>query len=272
MQNREALFRTLLAAVTVFCIILIFAMFRHLKKAEFDFNDKKAEMIKENLDLKDNLSSLKERTERETKASKFLEEENKKLKQEYSYRVDVLTGENVSLVKKVKELEEKPLVERLKDALEVEQDEKVKEYLEKVLYNLVLIRSGKTVEADEPPIVTAAAGKSATGGSVASQLAPQIEESETVQAELQPLPTAGINGKIVSVDRKDNLIVVDLGRRDNINEAQRCIIIKDGKEIASSKIISVRYRVSAAFVDDIRYAYSMRNINEGDEVLVVQEE
>jgi hypothetical protein len=85
------------------------------------------------------------------------------------------------------------------------------------------------------------------------------------------LPSARKTGKVLSVDAKDNLLVIDLGRQDDVKQGNRCIILKDEKEMASGEVISVRYNVSAVFVDDLKFNNKISNIKEGNTALIKEE-
>ena len=79
---------------------------------------------------------------------------------------------------------------------------------------------------------------------------------------------AGKNGEILLVDKNCNLVIIDLGQREGVKEKDRLKILKDGKEIAEATVIGVRYRASAAFVDEIEHRHNIRNIENGDAVLI----
>ncbi|MCQ9207515.1 MAG: hypothetical protein NG740_06530 [Omnitrophica bacterium] len=76
------------------------------------------------------------------------------------------------------------------------------------------------------------------------------------------------NGEILLIDKNCNLVIIDLGRREGVKENDRLKILKDGEEIAEATIIGVRYRASAAFVDEIEHRHNIRSIQKGDEVLI----
>jgi hypothetical protein len=59
-QGKNPLVEVAVAIVCVFLIILALSSFRNSKKMELEFNEKKATLVKENLDLKDRLDSLQE--------------------------------------------------------------------------------------------------------------------------------------------------------------------------------------------------------------------
>lgn len=149
---------------------------------ELEFNEKKATLIKDNLDLKDRIQSLeeiaskktnalvvveKEKTELEAKL-KTLREENEKLsnnykelklsytaltskKEDFVRQFEELNEKNQYLSERISELENSPLVQRIKEALPQEQNEKIKTVLENALRNIELIQQGRPI--DLGPIV-----------------------------------------------------------------------------------------------------------------------
>ena len=152
MQSKKSLLWALLISVSIFCVILSFLMYRHLKEKELEFNTNKARLIKENMDLKDNVSTLKDELVKQAEAVTHLGEENQKLKDEYVGVVDKLREENAAFGARIKELEGRPLIQQLRDAAYNEDNENLRKFLEKVLYNIVLIKSGKSIEL-EPTVV-----------------------------------------------------------------------------------------------------------------------
>jgi hypothetical protein len=278
MKNLNVLISAVLIILAVIAIIAASLVFRSVSVKESEFNRIKADLIKENLDLKDRIDNLLKITtekegiiiENQLKISEkdekiaFLKEEKNAIKSEldmlkkrtqeientYSIKLDALKQENEFLTKKVSELEKlerRPTLEQLKEALAKQEDEKVKKILEEVGYEVEIVEPGEPVEL-EPIVVNS--GDTGSGG---------FNNSFANQENA---------GEILSVDVKNNLIAISMGRKDNLEEGQRCLILKDGKRIASAEIISVRYRISAAFVDDIEYTYSINSLEKGDSVLV----
>ena len=268
MYSKKALLGTILLSVTIFSIILAGSLYRYLKKVESDFKSKEAALVKENIELEDELGYMREEIMKKAATLTLLEEENENLKHKYSIEFETLKEENMVLAQRIVQLEERPLIEHLRDAVNTERNRKVRKFLEKVLYNIVLVKSGKNVEMK--PIVVATKDEEVvpepmeTGKrTTEAKMKPEPEE-----VERQPSFPAGKKGKILSVDRRFNLIVINLGRNDNVKEEDRCVVLKDDKVIAGARIINLRYRVSAAFVDEMESGYSIRKIKEGYEVLI----
>lgn len=267
-QNKNTALSYVLISITVFCIILTASLYNYLKKSRLEFNEKKALFIKENLDLKDSSSSLQEAVaKKEIEIGVFKEEkesvenqlnlakeEKKILEKEYIEQMEEFTKENVSLENKIKEIKERPIEEQLAESIAKEENENLKKVFEAALSNLELIKEGK-----EPQF-----------GPAETVLKPDTKEFQLKPEEETEMKTllSEITAEVVSVDRKTNLIVINLGRRNNIKEGDRCAILKDEKDIAHAEIIGVRYRTSAAFVSEMRYNYNLNDIEKGDRVLI----
>jgi len=76
-------------------------------------------------------------------------------------------------------------------------------------------------------------------------------------------------GEVISIDKNCNLVVISLGRKDGIEKDTRCRILKNGEKIAEATIIGVRYRTSAAFVDEVQFKHHISNIEPGDQILII---
>ena len=236
-------------------------MFNHLKKVEMDFNTQKAMLVKENMDLKDNVEMLRGEVMEQARRLMSLQKDNNVLRAKYAIESEVLKEQNSILLRQVNELREKPLVEQVKDALQGEKDRKMKKFLEKVLYSIVLVKSGKSIELE--PIVVAKEQAPSPEKRAQEVKKPKIEKPSTPAI-------AGKKGKVLSIDRRYSLIVIDLGKRDDIKEGDACTVLKNSEEIAFARIISVRYKVAAAFVSEMNYKYNIRDIEEEDDVVIAK--
>lgn len=255
-----------LISACVFSLFLAVSSYRQVKTAEDKFNKEKAALIKEGMDLQDRIDSLtkelKEKTAalvvvetgRKVTAEKImmLEDENKNITKRYLKKIEELKSEKDLLAESVESAKKTPLTQVLKDALFGEENEKIKKLLNDTLYKIEMIKAGKAVDLE--PIVV-------TGG-----ISAQAKEMQPVEGIAEKK-----TGRILSVDSKNNLIVIDLGYRDNIKENERCAVLIDEKEIASANIISVRHRISAAFIDEVKYGYVINDVKEGSKVSVIEE-
>lgn len=274
MREKNILAWTLSLSIVIFCLALIFSLLHQLKVKEFEFNERKAVLIKENLSLKESFASLEKTISQNEGAMAALEkekesieknltsfkEENEKLKIEFAEHVEILEMENTSLNQRIKELEEKPLEMHLREALYKEENKDARGFLERMLYNLELIKSGKSIELE--PIVVE--GKPETAPPV-----PEEKPQELPDMISEKIIPSGKEAEVLSVDKKYNLLVVNLGRKDNIQKGEQCIILKDDKKIATARVISTRHKVSAAFVDEIKSGYSIDDIKEGDKAIIL---
>jgi len=266
MENRNTFFIAILISVCIFCIALGIFLFRHVKKIEFDFNEKEAALITENMDLQDRIEKVQETIKEKTKEINTLkkekeklsgrvqsaEEENEKLSKAHAERVGKLEEERELLHREIKTLKEMPITGLIRKAIAVEEDENIKKVLERTLRNMELVKSGNFIGL-EPIVVTEEGG---------------IEGFEGPKAAMTALHHKKRTGKILSIDKRNNLIVISLGTGNEIEEGRRLIILKSGEEIASAEIINSRYKISAAFIDDIKYGYTINDIREGYKVLV----
>lgn len=266
MHNKSTTITVVLIASFVFFLFLGISSFRNVKKAELDFNQKKAILVKENLDLKDRFDSLQETIIQKTEALSVVEKEKAALEEQLnvlkkaamSFRVasnkelEALKKKTLALNKKISVLENSSIVQKIKKAIGREENESIKKVLEDSIDKIDMIREGKSVNL-EPIIITKK--ESATPPSVK-------EKNEAIQAK------EGKDGIVLSVDRKNNLIVINLGHNDGVKEGYRCEILKDGQAIGSGETMSARYKVSAVFIDDFQYKATMDDIKEGFKVII----
>jgi hypothetical protein len=259
MQDKNRLIGVALIAVCAFSIVIAISSFRSLKKMELEFNEKKATLVKENLELKDRIDSIQQMVAQKTEAAgvfdkekkiienqlKSLKDENEKLIFGTNEHIDTLKRKNAILKKRVASLENSPIVQRIKEAIQVEDNDNVKEVLADAVNKIEMVMAGKSVSL-EPIVVT------------------KIQQTGAVSS----VTAEGKTGVILSIDKKTNLIVINLGRKDDVKEGDRCKIFKNDLEIARAQIINIRYRISAAFVDDIKYKYTINDIGENQKVII----
>ena len=263
MQNKSTLFSAILITVCVFLLVITISTFRSLKKMELEFNEKKATLVKEGLELKDKLNSLQEDFNKKAASVGVIEKEKKELESQidqikeeqgkiissYTQELDALKKKNEFLKKSISALERSPLITRIRAAIMKEDNEDIKKLLQNTLDKIELIKSGKSVNL-EPIVVT--------------------KKEDSAAAEYATMKPEGREGAIISLDPKNNLMVINLGTKDNLKEGNRCKILRDGQEIAQAEILSVRYRIAAAFIDDIQYRYTINDIKEGYKVVVTE--
>lgn len=276
MHNNNVLLIAVLVVICLLLGVLAFSYSKDLKKTELAFNEKKAVLVKENLDLKDRLDSLQkiisEKTESLTATAKeksavqeqldALVEKNKELMTSYTAKLEVLSREKEALRKKVLNLDKSPVIERIKDILKKEENDNIRKVLEDVLNKLELIKEGKPVNL-EPIVVTK---NEVLTTSPVIEPAPQKEEK--IEEARKVIEQQEKSGTILSVDRKNSLIVISLGRKEDVAEGYRCKILNNDEEIASAEVVSVRYRIAAAFIDNILGKHSMNDIKEGLKVTI----
>ena len=265
--TKKTIIVAILISLCIFSIFFSLSLFRHFKTAETKFNNEKASLIKENISLQDQLESIKKDIKVKTDAVTVLESEKKSLLDQiksteedskkldkryaelYGGRIGALKKENSSLRNRMLNIGKAPLADFIKNYMGKEENENIKKVLAEALRKVELIQTGKVVNLE--PIVVA---------------------ENNAQATTEPASSlgnvAGKAGKIISIDRDNNLIVVDLGRADDVKAGQRCMVMHGDKEIGSGEIISTRYKMSAAFINDIKYKYTFSDIKESDKVLI----
>lgn len=278
LPNNKNLLNMALSGACVICIVLAGYLFNHSRSIEFDFNEKKAALLKDNLDLRDRISSLEDALKQKTSSSAALEDQRKaveselvslkaegeKIKQDYNKLnedyvsllgekkkladdLESLRRENSDLKNKIGEIEKSPLVEKIKTYIDNEQNGEVKKALELALQNIEAAQAGKSVN-----------------------LAPVVVESKAKEGVKEQRAAEGVRriGEVLSVDRNNNLVAIDLGDRDNVSEGDICSILKNDKELARGEVISVRYKISAVFINEVRYGRVIDDVKKGDSVII----
>lgn len=265
MQNKNILSSAILTIITIFFVTLSIFLFQNLRKLELGFNEKKALLVKENLDLKDRVESLQEMVNQKTESINSFEKEklffdeklnqikkdSKELIKSYSDKLKALVRQKSVLKGQINSIKKAPPARLIQEALGKEENISIKKLLENTLNKIELIKSGKTVEL-EPIIVR----------KEKSQLQPPPPQEVAEKEERQ--------GAILSLDRENNFMVINLGRRDGIKEGDRCEILKDGEKMAEGEIMSIRYRISAVFIDYFHNQYTINDIKEGFKVAVLE--
>ncbi|MFH1594668.1 MAG: hypothetical protein ABID09_08235 [Candidatus Omnitrophota bacterium] len=267
MQAKKPFFLAVLVFISIFFAFLTFSMYRHLKTSEAEFNFKEATLTKENLGLRDEAKSMLEEFEKNIEKLTLFEEEKRSLNLQHSEEIKVLTEDKANLEKKIRELQNRSFIQNLRDAMHKEENENAKKFFERILYDIVTLRSVKNIELE--PIIVTEKKSSSFGGKSGDK-----PNRKGAQVSKEPLPKSTVNvfsgkrGKIVSIDDAYNLVIIDLGRKDGINGGEEIAILKGGEEIARAQIINVRYKISAAFINNIGQKYSVRSITKGYDVLI----
>ena len=264
MENKNTIFVAMSISICIFCIFFTVFLFRRVKSVEFEFNKKEASLIKETMDMRDFIEGLEETVRKKTKEIsavkaekekifekiKSIEKETEKIQKLYTEQTEKLKKEGEALQAEIKTLKEISLADVIRKTLDAEKDANIKKVLERTLHNIELIRSGNFVDLE--PIV----------------VSEKIEEG-SVETSAEPVSLLRKNvGEILSIDRDNNLVVINLGAEDKVEEGQQVSILKDGEEIASGEIIGTRYKISAALIDNVQYRYTLSDIKRGSKVLL----
>lgn len=268
-NTAKTIIGAVLISISVFSIFVAISSRHQTNTAEDKFNKERAVLIKEGMDLQDKIDALTKELKEKAGAISFMEAEKraiieqvkvieyekKKNVQKYIRKMQALKEKNAELNKKIESIKKIPLSELLKETLADENNETIKRLVENTLSKIAEIRQGKAVSLE--PIVITGEGVPDT----AAQAGAALENSSIARK----------TGKILSVDKTNNLIVLDMGRNNNVKEGQRFVIMKDGKEAASAEIINTRYKISAAFISDVRYGHTINDIKEGGTVSIIEE-
>ena len=248
-----------LAVICIFCVLLTFGMLSHFKNSEKAFKNKNAALIREKAELKiqfDSLSAALDNNkitveslekERESIASEFarIEKEYKKLKESNARVLQLLKHENKSMRKKIEAFIKGSTDELIKQIALRESDNSVKNILADTLAKIEAAKSGKYVPLD--PIIVAA---------------------EAPISNNPIVPNNSKGGRVISVDRKNCLIVINMGRSEGVRDGKRCRVISDRGEVAGGTIISTRYTISAAFLDTFAPKRTIEDVSKDEEVVI----
>jgi len=237
-----------------------------MKDAEGEYTEKEAVLIKESMDLRDRMDDIRSEIAKKTKElkaaakdketleekMKSIEEKNSETKAFYAEQLQKLKEEKEGLSKELSSVKGMPLVELIRKARDSEENEDLKRVLERTLNNIEMVKSGNVVDLE--PIVVAKEGALQDDTGIATFAATPVIEKEI--------------GEILSIDKKNNLVVVNLGTRDKVEEGMRLAVLDSGEKIATGEIISSRYRVSAAFIDDIKLKRTIDDIKNGLQIAI----
>jgi len=274
MPNMGDRFNFVAGVSIVLCLFFLSSAFYfhgNIKNKQIQFEHNKAERVKEELDLKDRLNVLQEGLDKKIETVNLLEEEKQALSHKIenlnreresimtSFRgeLDTFKEKNAMLRRKIADLENIPIFKRIREFSESEQRAEIKSILEEAAGTIERIqteKSGASIKLD--PIVVR---KEKSDRALFEE-----ERSQTFAAGQSTAPEK--LGTILTIDRNNNLVVTSLGRKDEVKEGTRLKIFKNNQHIATAEVISARYRISAATVNDMKYKYKIEDISEGDQV------
>ncbi|MCM8760797.1 MAG: hypothetical protein NC938_06615 [Candidatus Omnitrophica bacterium] len=254
--------RLIAIALIIMCLLLAavsLLSYHYANSISLDFHQKQDEFIaklaeyKKRFDvlqitLNEKIKLLSESQEKIKELEvelKTVRKEGEKNRLELEEERRNLSAKIAALKEKLDRLENAPIEEVITEALSKETNSEVRAVIADSLARVELIRTGKAVSLE--PILVTAAG------------APEV-------AAVSP----NARFSIITLDRKNNLIAINGGRRDGLKEGDRLSILKDGKPAATAGVIAVRYRVASAFVNNTRQNFSFRDIKEGDEVIIAE--
>lgn len=254
-SNRSFLTATLIA-VCAFSVILAISLYGYLKSAEQKFKKDKAVLVREKMELKDELDELKDDLKEKADAVTSLQTERKAIKEELirleklneelsSARNDEVEGlkkEIARLRRDTEQYRDVAPLDLIRGMIGREKDENIRQILSDAMTRIGMVKEGRQVTL-EPIVVTGAAAGSASS--------PGKKEA-----------------KILTLDKKNSLIVINLGQGQGVKEGQRVTISDNGSEIAFATIIRTRYEISAAFVDSFSGRHTIQDVTEKAKIVV----
>lgn len=256
-EGDKAFFMKLLIIACIFMAILSFSIYSHMRGIDAKYKTEKAAFIKEKMDLKDELDSIKSDLKLKTDSIASLESEKKAAADELSQikksMVDLearTSMEKDSLIKSANKKAEKEVpslngytpVQAIKELASRETNESVRKFLDNVVEKLNMITEGKVV-ALEPIVVT---------------------NTETPQATVNDER----QGSVISFDKGSGLVIVNIGRDHSIREGQKLTLYNEKDPIAKATVIKLRYKVSAAVIETYLGKNSAKDVKEGLRVTI----
>lgn len=229
--------KALLIIVCILSVLLSLFLFRKMKTSERMHAREKTALVKKNTQLETQIVSMNQELTKKTDAITAIELEKNAIQDELA-RLNKDSRELIaSLKKEMADLKDAPLNKYIERAIERETDDSVKRVLADTITKITMVKEGRAVSL-EPIMVTGLPG-----------------EGPGVFGQRQ--------GNIISVDKRNNLIVINLGRIQGIQEGQRCIISDGQEDIGSGSIIRTRYKISAVFIDTLQHRHTIQDVKEG---------
>ena len=254
---------SILIAICVFCILLAFGMFNHMKNSERTLKDKNATLIRERAELKIQFDSLSETFEKNRVSITSIENEKKSIAKEFerlekeygelktrnANTLRILKRENKAIRRKIDAFKKESTAELIKQIASRETDDGIKRILSDTLAKIGAAKDGKYVALD--PIIVPV----------------ETDTPQDISSDIKLSPDAK-QGKVVSVNKKNSLIVINLGRIQGLTEGKRCRVIGNRGEVASGTVIRTRYEISAAFMDTFSSKCTIDDIKEDAKVVI----
>ncbi len=253
--NDKPFIMKVLIIACAFMLILLFSVFNHTKSVETKYKRERSEFIKEKMSLKDELDSLKSELKMNGEKIDSLKADKASISEELAQvkksivELETATSlEKESLIKSNEQLKKSggafqgyTTAQIIKEVSARETNENIKKFLADVALKLDMIMEGKVV-ALEPIVVTETENREAN------------KEADKIEAK---------QGEIISFDKKTGLIVINIGREDNVREGQKLTIYNNQDAICTASVIRLRYQISAAVIETYRVKHSISDVREG---------
>jgi cell division protein FtsB len=154
MQSKNNLLVTVLVVVGIFFIFLAISFSTNVKKMEVDFNRQKALLAKENSDLKIKVEAIQNIVEEKIRAMDAVEKEKKTLERKFitlknkneeltsslGKQLEELKRKNLTLKKRISNLENGDLIQKIREAIEKENNENIKIVLKNMLDKIEILK------------------------------------------------------------------------------------------------------------------------------------
>lgn len=248
-NTRNDLPKLLLIVMAIVTMTVVLFAFLYVRMLKFDFDEKKAGLVKEIGALKEEAEGLRASMDEKSRAVAAIEDEkraverelesvkagNEELRKELTGRLAALERKRKALKKHIARLEKGDPLGALKDAIDRSSNGDIRKILQDAARRVEAVEQGKPVDLE--PIVVG---------------------------------TPETTGAVVTADRKNCLVVVNLGKKNGVEPGDRVKIYDCDGEIASAEVLSARFMLAAAYVDQFSKGKSIRNLKEGLKAVVTK--
>ncbi|GEM_PF-1444931 len=272
MKNINNILIYALILISLVLSVALLLSFQSSKKLEYEFNEKKALLMKENIDMKEKLNVIERQIADKAESINALEREKDKYEEDLNglrkdfqlkmkslvSQLDNLGRHKRALKKKIAVLGKTSLSDQLASAASRADNADIKKVLERSLRLIDQIREGKSVDLDSMMAANETALQEVPG------YEPNTMKRDYTVADAQK--NTERKGRILKFDPANNYIIINLGSENGVEKGERCKIFKDGQEVGSGEVMSVRFRISAVFIDTIAFKHTMDEVREGLDV------
>ncbi|MBF0489677.1 MAG: hypothetical protein HQL15_03545 [Candidatus Omnitrophica bacterium] len=242
------------------------------KRLQDSFTREKQELdrkLKDSEDLSNNLSLEAARARGDQKQANEYSDKIKEDNAQMQSQIKQLASSKVALEKTVARLnqEKSDMSRRLADTEGVIQDRineiwQIKKTLDQKITQINQAKSDKEVEL--PPIIVNGSGTadaSSVSNTTTTSMTSVTVNNSGNQTSVAPVVVEGGNYKIISINAKNNFVIVNYGQSQGSTVGRILKAYRGDKEIATLEVIQVRRDISAADIKEQK-----TNIQVGDQV------